>query len=160
MALVRFDPFRELTALQGDMNRVFRRLGGGDMTTQRESWMPSIDVIERAGGIELKVEVAGMKPEDINIEIDDNVLTVSGERRFEEQVQEDKYYRIERRYGSFSRSIALPQGVDADNIDATYENGVLSVTVPKVEQAKPKKISVSTGAGGPTTVEATATEQQ
>ena len=83
--------------------------------------MPSIDVIETGQAIKIKADMAGMKPEDVNLEVEDNVLTLSGERRFEEQVEEGKYYRIERRYGSFSRSIALPQGVDADAIEAHFE---------------------------------------
>ncbi len=99
-----------------------------------------------------------MDPKDISIEVQDNVLTVSGERRFEEEVKEDKYYRIERRYGSFSRSLALPQTVDESKIEAKYENGVLEITVPKAEVAKPKKISVAIGQGQPRTVEAKATE--
>ena len=103
MALVRWDPFRELTALQTEVNRLFSRAGGGDVA-ERQSWTPSIDVIETDDAIKLKAELAGMDPKDISIEVQDNVLTVSGERRFEEEVKEDKYYRIERRYGSFSRS--------------------------------------------------------
>ena len=110
MALVRWDPFRELTALQTEVNRLFSRAGGGDVA-ERQSWTPSIDVIETDDSIKLKAELAGMDPKDISIEVQDNVLTVSGERRFEEEVKEDKYYRIERRYGSFSRSLALPQAV-------------------------------------------------
>ena len=110
MALVRWDPFRELTALQTEVNRLFSRVGGGDVA-ERQSWTPSIDVIETDDAIKLKAELAGMDPKDISIEVQDNVLTVSGERRFEEEVKEDKYYRIERRYGSFSRSLALPQTV-------------------------------------------------
>ena len=113
MALVRWDPFRELTALQTEVNRLFSRAGGGDVT-ERQSWTPSIDVVEKDDAIMLKAELAGMDPKDISIEVQDNVLTVSGERRFEEEVKEDKYYRIERRYGSFSRSLALPQTVDED----------------------------------------------
>ncbi|MBN1322082.1 MAG: Hsp20/alpha crystallin family protein, partial [Thermoleophilia bacterium] len=97
-------------------------------------------------------------PKDISIEVQDNVLTVSGERRFQEEVKEDKYYRIERRYGSFSRSIALPQTVQEDGIEAKYENGVLEVVVPKAEIAKPKKIQVAIGENKSETVEATATE--
>ena len=105
-----------------------------------------------------EAELAGMEPKDISIEVQDNVLTVSGERRFEEEVKEDKYYRIERRYGSFSRSLALPQMVDENRIEAKYENGVLEVSVPKAEVAKPKKITVSVGAGEPKTVEATTSD--
>jgi len=159
MALVRWDPFRELTALQTEVNRLFSRVGGGDVA-ERQSWTPSIDVVEKDDAIALKAELAGMDPKDISIEVQDNVLTVSGERRFEEEVKEDKYYRIERRYGSFSRSLSLPQTVDETRIEAKYENGVLEITVPKAEIAKPKKISVAIGQGGPKTVEAKATETQ
>ncbi len=159
MAIVRFDPFRELSGLQNEVNRMLSRFSG-ESSVQRESWMPSVDVIETDGAIKLKADLAGMDPEDIKLEVQDNVLTVSGERKFEEEVKDDKYYRIERRYGSFSRSLALPQGVDADKIEASYENGVLEVTVPKVEVPKAKRISVGKAEGGqPTTVEAKATEQ-
>jgi HSP20 family protein len=159
MALVRWDPFRELTALQTEVNRLFSRTGNGDVT-ERQSWTPSVDVIETDDTIELKAELAGMDPKDINIEVQDNVLTVSGERRFEEEVKEDKYYRIERRYGSFTRAIALPQTADESKIQAKYENGVLEVTIPKTEVAKPKKISVAVGSSKPKTVEATASEKK
>jgi HSP20 family protein len=157
MALVRWDPFRELTALQSEVNRLFSRVGDGQ-TTERQSWTPSIDVVEADDSIKLKAELAGMNPNDINIEVQDNVLTVSGERRFEEEVKEDRYYRIERRYGSFTRSIALPQAIDENKIEAKYEDGVLEVTVPKAEIAKPKKITVGVGEKKPETVEATASE--
>jgi len=153
MAVVRWDPFRELTALQSEVNRLFSKVGGGDVA-ERQSWTPQIDVIETEDAIKLKAELAGMDPKDINIEVQDNVLTVSGERRFEEEVKEDKYYRIERRYGSFSRSIALPQTVDENRIEAKYDNGLLEVSVPKAEVARPKKISVTVGANEPKTVEA------
>jgi HSP20 family protein len=157
MALVRWDPFRELTALQTEVNRLFSRAGGGDVA-ERQSWTPSIDVIETDDSIKLKAELAGMDPKDISIEVQDNVLTVSGERRFQEEVKEDKYYRIERRYGSFSRSLALPQTVNEEGIEAKYENGVLEVVVPKAEVAKPKKITVAVGEAGPKTVEAAGKE--
>jgi len=157
MAIVRWDPFRELTSLQSEVNRLFSRASGGD-GVERQSWIPSVDVVESKDAITLKAELAGMDPSDISLEVEDNVLTVSGERRFQEEVDEDKYYRIERRYGSFSRSIALPQGADPDKIDAQYENGVLVVTVPKVEAAKPKRISVGVKGGGPTTVEGSVSE--
>jgi len=157
MALVRWDPFRELTALQTEVNRLFSRVGNGDVA-ERQSWTPQIDVIENENAIVLKAELAGMDPAEINIEVQDNVLTVSGERRFKEEVKEDKYYRIERRYGSFSRSLALPQTVNESAIEAKYENGVLDITVPKAEIAKPKKISVAIGEPKQKTVEAVATE--
>lgn len=162
MAIVRFDPFRELTSLQSEVNRMLSRFGSGEPSVQREAWMPSVDVIETEGAIRLKADLAGMSPDDIQLEVQDNVLTLSGERKFQEEVKEDKYYRIERRYGCFSRSLALPQGVDAERIEANYENGVLEVTVPKAEEAKPKRIAVgkTEESGRPHTVEAKATEQQ
>src|SRR5512136_1428085 len=131
MALVRWDPFRDLTALQTEVNRLFSRASGD--VTDRQSWTPAIDVVETDDAIVLKAELAGMDPKDINIEVQDNVLTLSGERRFQEEVREDKYYRIERRYGSFSRSLALPPTADESKVEATYENGVLQITVPKAE---------------------------
>jgi HSP20 family protein len=157
MAIVRWDPFRELTALQGEVNRLFSRVGGGEVA-ERQSWIPSVDVVETKDAITLKADLAGMDPNDIHLEVEDNVLTVSGERRFEEEVDEEKYYRIERRYGSFSRSIALPQGADSEKIDAEYENGVLVVTVPKVEAVKPKRITVGLKGASPETVEGTGSE--
>ena len=158
MALVRWDPFRDLTALQTEVNRLFSRAGGGDVS-ERQSWTPAVDVVETDDAIVLKAELAGMDPKDINIEVQDNVLTVSGERRFEEEVKEDKFYRIERRYGSFSRSLALPPTADESKVEAKYENGLLQITVPKAEIAKPKKITVTVGGGQePKTVEATGTE--
>ena len=154
MAIVRWDPFRELTALQGEVNRLFSRVSGGDVA-ERQSWIPSVDVVETKDAITLKADLAGMDPNDINLEMEDNVLAISGERRFQEEVEEDKYYRIERRYGSFSRSIALPQDVDPEKIEAEYENGVLTVSVPKVEAVKPKRISVGVKGAGPATIEGT-----
>jgi HSP20 family protein len=159
MALVRWDPFRDLTSLQSEVNRLFTRATGHD-AAERQSWSPAIDVVETEDAIVLKAELAGMKPEDINIEVQDNVLTVSGERRFEEEVKDDKFYRIERRYGSFSRSLALPPTADETKVDAKYEDGVLQITVHKAEVVKPKKITVTVGGAAPKTVESTATEQK
>jgi len=152
MAVVRWDSYRDMLALQDEVNRSLRRFVGGS-EVQRESWMPSIDVLETKDAIKLKAELAGMDPDDISLEVEDNVLTLSGERRFKEEVDEDKYYRIERRYGSFTRSMSLPQGIDSEKIDAHYENGILEITIPKAEQARPKKISVGRGDSGSRTVE-------
>jgi HSP20 family protein len=157
MALVRWDPIRDLTALQGEVNRLFSRVGSADLG-DRQAWTPSIDVIETDEAVKLKAELAGMDPKDISIEVQDNVLTISGERHFEEEVKEDKYYRIERRYGSFSRSIAMPQAIDEEKIQANYENGVLEVSVPKAEIPRPRKIEVTAAAPGPRTVEAQGAE--
>lgn len=124
-----------------------------------QSWTPAFDVVETEDSIKLKADLAGMDPDDINIELQDSVLTVSGERRFQEEVKDDRYYRIERRYGSFSRSLALPRAVDEDGIKAGYENGLLEVTVPKAAVATPKKITVVVGSGRQATVETTGSEQ-
>jgi len=138
MAIIRWEPFREMSTLQGRMDRLFDQVWGG----RQESWLPAVDVFDTKESVVLKAEIAGMDPDDIQIEVEDNVLTIKGERKFEEQVDEERYYRVERRFGSFQRSLALPQGVKADDIVAAYEDGILTVTVPKVEEEKPKKIEV------------------
>jgi HSP20 family protein len=138
MAIIRWEPFREMSTLQGRMDRLFDQVWGG----RQESWLPAVDVFDTKESVVLKAEIAGMDPDDIQIEIEDNVLTIKGERKFEEKVDEERYYRVERRFGSFQRSLALPQGVKADDIVAAYEDGILTVTVPKVEEEKPKKIEV------------------
>ncbi len=139
MAVIRWDPFREMTQVQSQFNRLMDQVWGGN---RQESWMPAIDVFDQKDAVVLKAELAGMDPDDIQIEVEDNVLTLKGERKFEETVDEERYYRVERRYGSFQRSLALPQGVKADEIQAAYDDGILTVTVPKAEEEKPKKIEV------------------
>jgi len=138
MAIIRWDPFREMTQVQSQLNRLVDQVWGG----RQESWLPAVDVFDAKEAVVLKAEVAGMDPDDIQIEVEDNVLTIKGERRFEEKVDEERYYRVERRFGSFQRSLALPQGVKADEISAAYDDGILTVTVPKVEEEKPKRIEV------------------
>ncbi|MBN2204160.1 MAG: Hsp20/alpha crystallin family protein [Thermoleophilia bacterium] len=137
MAIIRWDPFREMTQLQNRFDRLFDAVGG-----RQESWLPAVDVFDTQDAVVLKAELAGMDPDDIQIEVEDNVLTIKGERKFEEKVDEERYYRVERRFGSFQRSLALPQGVKADQIEAAYDEGILTVTVPKAEQEKPKRIEV------------------
>jgi HSP20 family protein len=148
-AVVRFDPFRDITTLRDEMNRLFTRtLGeGGSAGT---AWTPAVDIFDAAEAIVLKAELPGLSPDDIDIEVDDNVLTLKGERRFEEKVEEGRYYRVERAYGSFQRSVTLPQGVKPDEITANFENGVLTVRVPKADEVKPRKIAVGAGNGAST----------
>ena len=139
MAVIRWDPFREMTQqTQSQINKLVDQVWGG----RQESWLPAIDVFDTKDAVVLKAELAGMDPDDIQIEVEDNVLTVKGERRFEEAVDEERYYRVERRFGSFQRSLALPQGVRAEDISANYEDGILTISVPKVEEEKPKRIEV------------------
>jgi len=138
MAIIRWDPFREMTQAQSQFSKLVDQVWGG----RQESWLPAIDVFDAKEAVVLKAELPGMDPDDIQIEVEDNVLTLKGERRFEEEVDEERYYRVERRYGSFQRSLALPQGMQAAAISASYEDGVLTVTVPKVEEEKPKRIEI------------------
>ena len=140
MAIIRWDPFREMTNFEDQFNRLWRGVADGK---RQESWLPAVDVFDTKEAVVLKAELAGMKPDDIQIEVEDNVLTIKGERRFAEKVEEDRYYRIERRFGSFQRSLALPQGVKADDIQASYEDGILEVRVPKAEEEQPRKITVT-----------------
>ncbi|MFA4966421.1 MAG: Hsp20/alpha crystallin family protein [Thermoleophilia bacterium] len=140
MAIIRWDPFREMTQVQNQFNRLVDQVWSGRQ--ERESWLPAVDVFDRQDAVVLKAELAGMDPDDIQIEVEDNVLTIKGERKFEEKVDNERYYRVERRFGSFQRSLALPQGVRADEIGAAYDDGILTVTVPKAEEEKPKRIEV------------------
>jgi HSP20 family protein len=139
--VVRFDPFRDITSLRDDMNRLFARTLG-DSPAGGNTWSPALDIFDTPDAIVLKAELPGMSADDIEIQVDDNVLTISGERRFEERVEEGRYYRVERAYGRFQRSVTLPQSVQAEEISANVDNGVLEVRVPKAEEAKPRKIAV------------------
>ncbi len=122
MAIIRWDPFREMTQVQNQFNRLVDQV----WNNRQESWLPAVDVFDRKDAVVLKAELAGMDPDDIEIEVEDNVLTIKGERKFEEQVEDERYYRVERRFGSFQRSLALPQGVKANEIQAGYEDGILT----------------------------------
>ncbi len=136
MPIIRWDPFREMSSFEEQWNRLLEG-------RRQESWLPAVDVFDTKDAVVLKAELAGMKPDDIEIKVEDNVLTIKGERKFEEKVDSERYYRVERRFGSFQRSLALPAGVKADDIQAHYEDGILEVRVPKVEEEKPKKVIVS-----------------
>jgi HSP20 family protein len=141
-AVVRFDPFREITSLRDEMNRLFSRTVG-DGVSSGSAWTPAVDIFDTEEAIVLRAELPGLGPDDIDIEIDDNVLTLKGERRFQETVDEGRFYRLERAYGHFQRSVTLPQGVKADEISADVDNGVLTVRVPKADEVKPRKIAIA-----------------
>ncbi len=144
-AVVRWDPYRDITAIRDEMNRMFSRSIGE--TAGGSAWTPAMDIFDRQDAVELTAELPGLTADDIEIEIDDNVLTVKGERRFEDAVEDGRYYRLERAYGQFSRSVTLPQGVKADEISADFDGGVLRVRVPKADEVKPRRIAVGTGTG-------------
>lgn len=156
MAIVRWDPFRDLTQMQSQLTRLMDQFWGG----REESWLPAVDVFDRADAVVLKAELPGIDPDQVHIEVEDNVLTLKGERKFEEKVEDERYYRVERRYGSFQRSLALPQGAKTDEIKATYQDGILTVTVPKAEEVKPKRIPIQRGAEAPRTIESHAAESK
>jgi HSP20 family protein len=146
MALVRWDPIRELDSLQSDMNRLFDRFfegRTGNGTSRR--WIPAMDLLETEDHLVLRGDLPGLTEDDIDIEIKDNVLTVSGERRGDKEEKGEGYYRVERAFGSFSRSLTLPQGVDADRVEANFDKGVLEVRIPKPAEAKPTRVQIGKG---------------
>jgi HSP20 family protein len=149
MPIVRWEPFRDLVSLQGRMNRLFDESfrgasrGGAEEDWAQGAWSPAVDIYEKDGTIVLKAELPGIEPKDVDVRVENNILTLKGERRFEAEVQQDSYQRVERAYGSFSRSFTLPTVVDTDNIKAEFKDGVLRMSLPKKEEAKPKQISIN-----------------
>ena len=150
MALVRWEPVRELSSLQNDMNRLFNTFfdtptaanGGG----ASGRWIPAMDLVETDEHFVLKADLPGLSDEDVHIDVEDNVLTVSGERKSEHEDKREGYVRVERSYGSFRRSLTLPEGVDADAVSASFDRGVLEVRIPKPEQRKPRRVAIQVGA--------------
>jgi len=145
--LTRFEPFRELTTLQDRMNRLFRDTygDGRDEALTTSNFAPPVDVYEDEHNITLKIEVPGIEEKDIDVRIENNTLTVHGERRFEKEEKEENFRRVERQYGSFTRSFTLPTTVDADKVQAHYDKGILKVQLAKKAEAKPKQIKVNVG---------------
>ena len=148
MALVRWEPVRELSSLQNDMNRLFNTFF--DTTTRAKGasprrWVPAMDVVETDEHFVLKADLPGLSEDDVRIDVDGDVLTVSGERKSEHEDKREGYVRVERSYGTFRRSLTLPEGVEADAVSATFENGVLEIRIPKPEQRKPRRVAIQVG---------------
>jgi len=144
--LTRWEPFREFSTLQDRINRVFRdtyRGEGRDEALTTSSFAPAVDVYEDEHKVTLKIEVPGIDEKDIDVRVENNTLTVHGERKIEKEEKEENYRRVERQYGSFTRNFTLPQTVDTENVSATYDKGVLKITLPKKAEAKPKQIKVN-----------------
>lgn len=144
MALMRWSPFRDLITVQQELNRLFddlmsRRFEG---TAEGTMWLPAVDISETPDAVRVQLEIPGVKKEDVKVTVTNNVLTVRGEKKMEKEVKEENYHRIERAYGSFVRSLELPTAVAADKVKATYENGVLTVVLPKSDEVKPKEIPI------------------
>jgi HSP20 family protein len=150
MAISRWDPFRDVLALQNRMNSLFqeynRTQGEGDALTTA-AFVPPVDIYEDEHKIVLKLEVPGLKESDLDIQLENNVLTVRGERKFEKEEKEENFHRIERRYGSFYRSFTVPNTVNAESVKASYDAGVLRLELEKRPEAKPKQIKVEIGKG-------------
>jgi HSP20 family protein len=147
MALVRWDPTRELDSLQSDMNRLFDSFFGGRQGNgvSGRRWIPAMDLVETEDHLILRGDLPGMTEDDINIEIKDNVLTVSGERKAESEEKGEGYHRVERSFGGFSRSLTLPQGIDPEKVEAGFDKGVLEVRIPKPAEAKPTRVQIGKG---------------
>ncbi len=152
--LVRWDPFREVAAAHNELSRLMNGLLEGN-GRQEQAWVPTVDVWERDDSLVYAFDLPGIAQDAISVEVEDGALTVSATRERSSEISNDRYHRVERRHGSFSRTVGLPQGVSEDSIKASYTDGVLEITVPKPEQAKPKRIEVSVGGGEPQTIEGT-----
>jgi HSP20 family protein len=152
--LTRWEPFREFATLQDRMNRLFRdTYGADDEALTSTSFAPPVDVYEDEHSILLKIEVPGIDEKEIDVRLENNTLTVHGERKFEKEEKEENFRRVERRYGSFTRSFTLPNTVDAENVTANYDKGVLNIKLAKKSEAKPKQIKVNVNAGSEKTLE-------
>jgi HSP20 family protein len=149
MTIVRWEPMRELSSLQSEMNRLFNTVFDAPQADGGlRRWVPAMDLVETQDAFVLRADLPGMGEEDVKIEVEDTVLTVSGERRTEHESRgEEGFYRMERAFGSFSRSLTLPKGVNADGVEASFDRGVLEIRIPKPEQAKPRRISINVGDG-------------
>ncbi len=152
MALIRWEPARELGTLQGEMNRLFNTFfdtppqphNGG-----ARGWIPAMDLVETDSDFVLRADLPGLAEDDVNIELEDNVLTVSGERKAEHEARKEGYYRIERSSGAFRRTLTLPEGVEPDSVKANFDRGVLEVRIPKPEQREARKVAIAVGEGKP-----------
>jgi HSP20 family protein len=151
MALIRWEPVREISSIQNEVNRLFDtffdapRAGAG-----ARRWLPAMDLVESDDHFVLRADLPGVAEGDVKVELEDNVLTVSGERKAEHEPRKEGYHRVERAYGAFSRSLTLPDGIDPDAIEATFERGVLEVRIPKPEQRKPRRVSIGVSGAKPT----------
>jgi len=147
MVITRWDPFRELNTLQNRVNSLFQDYGRSNQEelTTSGSFVPAVDVYDDEHKVILKLEVPGVKQEDLDVQVENQTLTVRGQRTFEKEEKEENFQRIERRYGSFSRSFTLPNTIDTQSVKADYENGILKIELAKREEAKPKQIKVNIG---------------
>ncbi len=146
--LTRWEPIREMATLTERMNRLFDEMWGrplrrtGEEEAMIGAWMPAVDVLETKDGLQITAELPGIDPKDVDVTIENGVLTIRGERNFEKAAEGETYHRVERVYGTFERSFTLPSSLNAEKIEARFKNGVLTLTIPKREEAKPKPIKI------------------
>jgi len=145
-SIVRWDPFKEMATLQERMNRMFEDVWGRGRRPDEDfisgSWVPPVDVRETKDTLEISVELPGIEPKNVEVSVESGVLTLKGARQFEKAAEGETYHRVERAYGAFERSFTLPTNVDAERIQASYRHGILHLTVPKREEARPKAINI------------------
>ncbi len=153
MALIRWEPARELQTIQQELNRLFGTAFDAQAATGNGAgssrWVPAMDLVEESDHFVLRADLPGIDEDAVSVEVEDNVLTVSGKRTSEHEDRKEGYHRIERAFGSFSRSLTLPEGIDAEGIEASFRNGVLEVRVPKPEQRKPRRVAINVGDSPP-----------
>ncbi len=150
MALIHWEPAAELNTIQNEMNRLFNtffeqpnQTGRGNGTMRR--WLPPMDLVETADQYVLRADLPGLSDGDVNVQLEDNVLTITGERKAEHEQEQEGYYRLERAFGAFSRSLTLPDGVEPDNVQAHFDRGVLEIRIAKPEQKKPRQVQIALG---------------
>jgi len=147
MSMIRWEPFRDLVSTQDRFNQLFNDTFARAFGDQREAapraWIPPVDIYETGDSLVLKAELPGINPDDVEISVEDSTLYLKGERKFEKEVKEEGLHRVERSYGTFTRSFALPNTIDADKVKAEYQNGILILTMPKREEAKPRSIKIN-----------------
>ncbi|MEJ7618067.1 MAG: Hsp20/alpha crystallin family protein [Pyrinomonadaceae bacterium] len=163
MSITRYDPFRDLRILQDEMNRLFTSnlsRSFGDESIVRGAWAPNVDIYENKDYIVIEAELPGMSRDDFDLTIENNMLTLRGERRFEKKDEKDTYHRVERSYGSFTRSFTLPQSLSSDGAAADYQNGVLRVVLQKREEVRPRRIRIGVDADVSQTKKAAETEEE
>jgi HSP20 family protein len=143
MAITRRDPFRDLLNLQNEMTRMFGRAYGDEGGESRTSWAPPIDIFETQDAYKVVAELPGFSPDEVDVTVNEGTLTIKGERKFYSETNEENFHRIERKFGAFQRLVSLPQQVQSDNVVASFDKGVLTISIPKAEQAKPRRIQIS-----------------
>jgi HSP20 family protein len=147
MSIIRWEPFRDLVSTQDRFNQLFNdtfaRAFGDKQEVSSRAWIPPVDIYENGDSLVLKAELPGINPGDMEIHVEDNTLYLKGERKFEKEVKEENLHRVERSYGTFTRTFALPNTIDADKVKAEYQSGILTLTMPKREEAKPRTIKIN-----------------